>query len=526
MRNFGVLEHRKQVFQEFAGFSPVNAMSLETSSLFFPQRRLVWTNDETPRADAACVLYWMTAFRRLGWNFALERAVAWAETLGKPLVIVETWSTLFPWSSLRQLHFLLGGMKEKAEQLRRGPGTYHPFVETGKGQVVELFRRLSPFVACVVTDFYPLRPWRKQLMEVARTVERRIEAVDSNGLVPLLASSQIFARAFDFRRFWQRNFWDFYGEQPLASPLAKLKASQSLPAALRKVLDEHRLNIEELSPGHPRWKSVRFDCDVRPVDIPGGTGAARERLDRFVLSQLPTYADHRNHPDLRATSGLSPYLHWGFLSPQEIFAALVQAEGWTPERCRRKADGSVGFLGMGRGAEVFLDQLLTWREIGFNFTMLVDNYDRFESLPRWAQETLRQHNSDQRPYVYSRAELEAAKTHDPLWNAAQNELCTTGLVHNYMRMLWGKKILEWTKTAEEALEIMIDLNNKYALDAEDPNSYSGIFWILGRYDRPWGPERPIFGKIRYMSTDAAARKLRLKNYLGLYASRQKSLWTP
>lgn len=491
----------------------------------FPQERILWTNGRTPRADAACVLYWMTAFRRLEWNFALERAVAWAEALAKPLVIVETWSTLFPWSSRRQLDFLLGGMREKAESLRDGLVSYTAVVETQSGELRRFFRRIVPYVAVMVTDFYPLRPWRRQMAEIAGSVDFLAEGVDSSGLIPLAASDRPFARAFDFRRFWQRKFFDFYPRQPVANPLENLRQVRALPDELKQIISQHGLKTAEMEPAHRRWTSARFDCDVSPVDLPGGTQPARKRLEAFTLTKLATYAEDRNHPDLQATSGLSPYLHWGFISPQEIFAAVMAAEKWTPDRCRRKADGTVGFFGLGAGAEVFLDQLLTWREIGFNCTLLVDNYDQFESLPTWAQETLREHAADRRPYVYTKSQLEAAATHDPIWNAAQNELRHTGLLHNYMRMLWGKKILEWTATPEEALAVMIDLNNKYALDAEDPNSYSGIFWILGRYDRPWGPERPIFGKIRYMATEAAARKLRLRNYVASFAPQEGSLWS-
>ena len=151
------------------------------------------------------------------------------------------------------------------------------------------------------------------------------------------------------------------------------------------------------------------------------------------------------------------------------------------------------------------------------FCLHRDDYDRYVSLPNWARETLEAHRADQRPYLYTMAQFEAAATHDRLWNAAQNQLVRTGTLHNYLRMLWGKKILEWTTGPEEALEIMIELNNKYALDGRDPNSYSGIFWTLGRYDRAWGPVRPVFGKVRYMSSVNTARKVRLKEYLRRYA---------
>jgi deoxyribodipyrimidine photo-lyase len=163
-----------------------------------------------------------------------------------------------------------------------------------------------------------------------------------------------------------------------------------------------------------------------------------------------------------------------------------------------------------------LDELITWREVGYNFAAHRTDYDQYESLPEWAQNTLREHAKDERGAVYRVEEFEAAKTHDALWNAAQRQLVREGRIHNYLRMLWGKKILEWSRTPQEAARVMIHLNNKYALDGRNPNSYSGIFWVLGRYDRPWGPEQPVFGTVRYMSSENTARKVSVKGYLRKY----------
>jgi deoxyribodipyrimidine photo-lyase len=164
-----------------------------------------------------------------------------------------------------------------------------------------------------------------------------------------------------------------------------------------------------------------------------------------------------------------------------------------------------------------LDQLITWRELGYNMCWQRDDYDRYESLPAWAKKTLAEHARDPRQYVYALEQFEAAETHDELWNAAQRQLVRDGTIHNYLRMLWCKKILHWSATPQDALETMLELNNKYALDGRNPNSYSGIFWVLGRYDRAWGPERPIFGKIRYMTSDNTARKVRVSEYLEQYS---------
>jgi deoxyribodipyrimidine photo-lyase len=172
---------------------------------------------------------------------------------------------------------------------------------------------------------------------------------------------------------------------------------------------------------------------------------------------------------------------------------------------------------MSEAAEAFLDELVTWRELGFNMCWQRNDFDQYESLPNWARQTLSKHAKDKRPYLYTLKAFKTAKTHEALWNAAQNQLVQEGKIHNYLRMLWGKKIFHWTKTPREALKVMIELNNKYALDGRDPNSYSGIFWVLGRYDRAWGPERRVFGKVRYMRCKNTARKVRVKEYLNRYA---------
>jgi deoxyribodipyrimidine photo-lyase len=254
------------------------------------------------------------------------------------------------------------------------------------------------------------------------------------------------------------------------------------------------------------------------TDIPGGTTAAQAALGRFLDERLARYPTERNRPEQEVTSGLSAYLHFGQIGVHEVFAALAEREGWTPARLAAKASGSrAGWWGMSEAAESFLDELVTWRELGYNFSAHRDDVDRYESLPPWARATLEKHAGDKRPHVYSFEQLEGASTHDPLWNAAQRQLLRAGRIHNYLRMLWGKKILEWSPDPRAALDVMIELNDRWALDGRDPNSLSGIFWCLGRYDRPWGPERPIFGTVRYMSSENTARKAPVGCYLRRWA---------
>jgi deoxyribodipyrimidine photo-lyase len=212
---------------------------------------------------------------------------------------------------------------------------------------------------------------------------------------------------------------------------------------------------------------------------------------------------------------LSPFLHFGHVSAHEAAATVLARAGWSPARLADKANGKrEGWWGIDAASEAFLDELVTWRELGFNFCRLrPDDYDRYESLPPWARRTLEEHVGDRREHVYGLDQLLAADTHDPLWNAAQRELRDEGRMHNYLRMLWGKKVMEWSATPRDALAALIELNNRFALDGRDPNSYSGIFWCLGRFDRPWAPERSVFGQIRYMSSANTARKFSVKAYL-------------
>ena len=278
---------------------------------------------------------------------------------------------------------------------------------------------------------------------------------------------------------------------------------RSWPAATDAALD---VSMEALAP-------LPIDHDVAPVSIRGGAQAGRARLETFLRDGLDRYAEERNDPDADAASRLSPWLHWGHISPHEVFHRVASREGWSPARLGPDTDGKRrGWWGMGASAEAFLDELVTWRELGYGFCRVVPDYRSFDTLPEWARETLREHAGDERPWCYDLNAFESASTHDELWNAAQRQLRAEGVIHNYLRMLWGKKILEWSASPEDALRIMVELNNKYAVDGRDPNSWSGMMWILGRFDRGW-PERPVFGKIRSMSSDSTRRKVSVEGYL-------------
>jgi deoxyribodipyrimidine photo-lyase len=345
-----------------------------------------------------------------------------------------------------------------------------------------------------------------------------VEKVDSNGILPMRATDRVFATAHSFRRFLQTELRPHLEQLPLADSLVDVELQRPVcPALLRQQWPA--ATVDELSSAEILASAISVDQSVVPVrQFVGGASAARQRVKDFIRHGLKSYLENRNQPKAEATSGLSPYLHFGHISAHEVFQAVAAAAHWSPDKLSRKATGSrEGWWGAGPNAEAFLDQLVTWREIGFNMCAHSEAYASYSCLPPWARKTLSEHAADQRPVLYSRAQFENAATHDPLWNAAQSQLLEEGRIHNYLRMLWGKKILEWSPTPEGALETMIDLNNKYALDGRDPNSYTGIFWILGRYDRPWAPQRPIFGAIRYMSSDSTSRKLRVRNYVNRYA---------
>jgi deoxyribodipyrimidine photo-lyase len=479
-----------------------------------PALRVSASNDAPVRADRAFVLYWMIAARRTAWSHAFDRAVERARELGKPLVVLEALSCDYPWASARLHRFVLDGMADNARALARRPALYHPYVEPEPGAGRGLVRALAAHAAVIVTDDFPTFVLASKVRAVSRGVDVRVERVDSNGLLPMRAATTVFPTALAFRRYLQRSLADHLACPPVADALARATLPR-LDALPRDVLERWPAADRALLGGDPSALSrLPIDHRVEPVEPRGGAVAADERLARFLDGPLDRYADERNDLDRETTSGLSPYLHFGHISVHRILAALAAREAWSASSLSRRALGQrEGFWGLSPSIEAFLDQLVTWREVGLNFSALRADHDRYESLPEWARATLDRHRGDPRPWLYDRDALDEARTHDPLWNAAQTQLRREGRIHNYLRMLWGKKILEWSASPEVALRTLIELNDRYALDGRDPNSYTGIFWTLGRYDRPWAPERPIFGRIRYMSSENTARKLGVRGYL-------------
>lgn len=482
-----------------------------------PRDRIKLLNAHPPRPDGEFVLHWMIAARRTGWSFALERAAELAERFGRPLVVLEALRCDYRWASDRLHRFVLEGMAENARRFAGRALLYHPYVEAAPGEGKGLVAALAERACAVVADEFPTFFLPRMIGVAARRSPVAFELVDGNGLLPVAAAEQVFPSAYAFRRFLQRHLRPHLARFPEPDPTARLALPRLAelpgglaarwPAAAPALLAGERAALATLP----------LDHAVTPTDVAGGAAAAERTLATFLERRLARYAAERNVPDLEVTSGLSPYLHFGHLSVHEVFTRLMTRLGWSVEDLATSATGQrEGWWGVEPNAEAFLDELVTWREVGYNFCSRREDYDRYESLPDWARETLGRHSGDPREPLYGLAELEAAATHDPLWNAAQRQLVREGRIHNYLRMLWGKKVLEWSESPHEAVETLVHLNNKYALDGRNPNSYSGIFWCLGRYDRPWGPERPVFGTVRYMSSANTARKVAVKEYLRRY----------
>ena len=486
--------------------------------------------DETPaiRVNAAnphaidpggdYVVYWMVAARRARYNFGLQYATELAQKLNKPLVILEALRVGYQWSSERMHTFVLQGMAANEKAFKSRKVTYFPYVESQEGEGRGLVEALAGRSCAVVVDEFPCFFLPRMVAATAEKLSVPLVKVDSNGLLPLREPARDFTTAASFRRHLQKNLAPHLETFPKPDPLRGV----SLPKAnLPSLKRWPRADLQDVA---GLAASLPLDASVKAAALPGGGAEATKRYAHFVEHKLARYGAGRNQPEDEIQSGMSPYLHFGHISTHEMLHVLFERDDWSLGNVAPKATGSrEGWWGLSKEGESFIDELVTWRELGYNFTFRRPrDYDQLESLPAWAQQTIQDHAADPREYVYSLEQFDRAGTHDPLWNAAQNQLVQEGRIHNYLRMLWGKKIYEWSATAQDALDVLIELNNRYALDGRNPNSYSGIFWILGRFDRAWGPERPVFGKLRYMSSDNTARKVRTKEYVKRF-SNQTSL---
>ena len=481
--------------------------------------RIRRANEQPVRAERSYVLYWMIAARRPTWNFALDRAVDHARALRKPLVVFEPLAVDYPWASDRLHRFVIDGMRENAVAFGSAPVTYFPYVEPRVGNGRGLLEAFASAACVVITDEFPCFFLPRIVSAAATRLDVCLEVVDGNGLIPLVAPDRAFTTAASFRRFVQRTLPGHLKSVPRAKPFehTTLDRLRALPTVVTDRWSPAPETLLEAKPGS--LTALPIDHEVPVVAMSGGARAADRALKTFIVDRLSRYSDMHNEPEADMTSRLSPYLHFGHVSAHQIFDGVMRHEGWSRRRLASKpASGArEGWWGTSSSTERFLDQLIVWRELGYNMCAKhPHDYDRYESLPEWARKTLWTHQRDRRPYVYDQDALERGGTHDPLWNAAQGQLRRDGWFHNYMRMLWGKKILEWSRTPREALERMIHIMNRWSLDGRNPNSYSGYFWTLGRYDRPW-PERPIFGVVRSMTSASTARKIAVRQYIATFA---------
>ena len=431
-----------------------------------------------PNSDGNCVVYWMQHAQRAIDNPALNLAVDAANALRKPVVVFFAPVPFCPHANLRHYRFLNEGIPDIASML----------ATRNIGFVLRRFPDHSLLRFCdevkpalVVGDENPMREPESWRSAAAKKLKLPLWTIDADVIVPskLLEKAQYSAHII-------RPRLQAHLEQFLVAPRnPKAHVAWRKPKALPALSAE-----SDITDGWQLDRSVSTASQWR-----GGTSEAFRLLREFIEHKLSGYATQRNKPELDHTSRLSPYLHFGHISPVTTALAVQKTEAPSADK------------------EAFLNQIIVWRELSVNMVRFNPDYDSFECGEPWAHRTLMKHAKDSRPVVYTEKQLENSETHDPLWNAAQMQMVNTGWMHNYMRMYWAKKILEWNRSPAEAYRIAVRLNDKYQLDGRDPNGYAGIAWaMVGKFDRPWF-ERPIFGQIRYMSGESLARKFDSRKYI-------------
>ncbi len=442
-----------------------------------------------PEAKGAFVVYWMQAAQRAEWNHSLEYAVTEANRLRLPAVVFFGLTDDFPEANERHYAFMLQGLAETRQALARRGLLLVVRRGSPAAGVVEIGRR----AALVVVDDGCLRIERRWRAEAAAGLDRPLVEVATNVVVPVSSvSKKEEYSAATIRPRILRQLDEF---------LVPLR-----PARVGRDSFGLALGSMDLSDPSRVLSDLAVDRSAPPVAaFKGGSTEARRRLRTFIRERLAAYAVDRNDPSLDATSGLSPYLHFGQISPLFVALEVMKAP---PE-----------------GRAAFLEELIVRRELAVNFVRTCRAYDRYEGLPEWARRTLDEHAGDRREYRYTPEALEGAATHDPYWNAAQREMLLTGKMHGYMRMYWGKKILEWSASPRQAFRTALRLNNRYELDGRDPNGFAGVAWCFGKHDRPWG-RRPVFGTVRSMTEGGLRRKFDADAYVRKVAALEEAAPSP
>lgn len=423
------------------------------------------------------VIYWMSRDQRVHDNWALLFAQELAVEKKKNLAVVFNLVPTFLEATIRQYGFMIKGLQQVESELNKFNIPFFLTRGNPENEIPLLLNKLNASI--LVSDFDPLKIKRIWKRDVAKKINIPFFEVDAHNIVPcLFISNKVEFGAYTIRPKIHKALPEFLDEFP---ELKKMKSSE---------LQSEKINWTEII------NSLEVNKKVKEVDwIKPGEANAQITLKEFLESRLDRYAEDRNDPNKNALSNLSPYLHFGQISAQRVALTVEQ------------------FYKKNPSAEAFLEELIVRRELSDNFCYYNPKYNSFEGFPDWAKKTLNDHRKDKREFTYTLEEFEQAKTHDELWNAAQMEMVTTGKMHGYMRMYWAKKILEWSKSPEEALRIAIYLNDKYELDGRDPNGYVGCAWSIGGvHDRAW-TERPVFGKIRYMNFNGAKRKFDVQSYI-------------
>ncbi|MCX6170030.1 MAG: deoxyribodipyrimidine photo-lyase [Ignavibacteriales bacterium] len=423
------------------------------------------------------VIYWMQRDQRAHDNWALLHAQQIALERKIPLYVIFNLVPNFLEASIRQYGFMLKGLEEVENELLR---FNIPFLLLSGNPEIEIPKYVvESDASALVTDFNPLKSVRRWKKSVAEKIEIPFYEVDAHNIVPcLVASNKLEFAAYTIRPKIQKLLPEFMDEFP---SLKKMKRSN---------FNNDKVDWQKIR------SSLKINFDVPEVDwIIPGEKTAHLILEYFIKHKLKNYNEKRNDPNANGASNLSPYLHFGQISPQRV-ALMIQPMTEYSESHKS-----------------FLEELIVRRELADNFCYFNENYDSFDGFPDWAKNSLNSHRKDKREYEYSLKQFENAKTHDELWNAAQSEMISKGKMHGYMRMYWAKKILEWSKLPEEAMRIAIYLNDKYELDGRDPNGYAGIAWSIGGvHDRAWF-DRSVYGKTRYMNYNGCAKKFDVKKYI-------------
>ena len=453
------------------------------------KERIKPLNDEQVQ-NKEQIFYWMQASQRVNYNHALEFAIERANKLNKSLSVFFVLNTDFPEANLRHYQFMLEGLKEIREKLEKRNIKFKVFL----GDPEDIVTKIAENSALIITDRDYLKTTKKWRKNIAENINCPLVQVESNLIVPVEeASPKEEYAAYTIRKKINKKL-DYYLEELEKRQIKHPSVNKEFNFS-NKLENENitkyfkNNNLAELT------QKLDIDKSIKPVShYKGGEEQAKNYLYDFITNKLDKYHELSNDPTKDYLSHLSPYLHFGQISP--LLVALEIKEKYSP------------------GQEEFLDQLIIRRELSFNFVYYNKDYDQSLKaiLPDWAYTTLEEHKNDLREYIYSQEEFEKAATHDKYWNAAQKEMKITGKMHGYMRMYWAKKILEWTPSPQDAFEISLYLNNKYSLDGRDPNSYAGIAWCFGKHDRAW-KERKVFGKTRYMNANGLNRKFAADLYV-------------